>query len=80
MEWRQSWQLYALGLAFFAGLTTIFEKIGIAQVNSDLATFLRTVVILFVLAAVVTLKPQWQRPDDLPVKSVVFFSVAALLY
>ena len=78
MDWRQSWQIFALGSAFFAGLTAIFGKIGVAQINSDLATFLRTVVILFVLAGVVTLKSQWQRPEDLPLKSVVFLVLSAI--
>jgi transporter family protein len=41
------WWIYALLSAFFAALTAIFAKIGIKGVNSDLATAIRTVVILF---------------------------------
>jgi len=41
-----SWQVWALGSAVFAALTAIFAKIGISDVNSDFATFVRTVVIL----------------------------------
>ena len=40
------WILFALGSAFFAGITAILAKIGIAQVGSTLATALRTVVVL----------------------------------
>ena len=40
------WWMYALLSAFFAALTAIFAKIGIKNVNSDLATAIRTVVIL----------------------------------
>ncbi|HZY50118.1 MAG TPA: EamA family transporter, partial [Devosia sp.] len=41
-----SWQFWALGSALFAALTAILAKIGIEGVNSDFATFIRTIVIL----------------------------------
>jgi hypothetical protein len=47
------WQVYALLSAFFAALTAIFAKIGISGVNSNLATAIRTVVILFVTWGIV---------------------------
>ena len=40
------WLLFALGSAFFAGITAILAKIGVEKVNSTLATALRTVVVL----------------------------------
>lgn len=40
------WLFFALGSAFFAGITAILAKIGIQNVNSTLATALRTIVIL----------------------------------
>ena len=49
-----SWQSYALGSAFFAALTAIFGKLGVAEINSNLATFLRTLVILALTAGVVS--------------------------
>lgn len=42
-----SWFIYALLSAFFAGLTAILAKIGIKNVDSNLATAIRTVIILF---------------------------------
>jgi len=42
------WVVYALLSAFFAALTAIFAKVGLKNVNSDLATAIRTVVILFI--------------------------------
>lgn len=42
------WWIYALLSAFFASLTAIFAKIGVTSVNSDLATAIRTVIILVV--------------------------------
>ena len=53
-----TWQVWALGSAVFAALTAIFAKIGIAHVNSDFATFVRTVVILLALALMLTLAGQ----------------------
>ena len=41
-----NWLLWALQSAFFAGLTAILAKIGVTGVNSNLATALRTTVIL----------------------------------
>ncbi len=68
----QNWQLYALGSAFFAALTAIFGKIGVSQINSDLATFLRTIVILIITALFVTFREEWQSPQSYPLKSIIF--------
>ncbi len=48
-----SWQFWALLSAGFAALTAIFAKIGIENVNSDFATFIRTIVILLAAALMV---------------------------
>lgn len=42
------WWFYAVLSAFFAALTAVFAKIGIEKVNSDLATAIRTVVVLVI--------------------------------
>jgi len=47
------WWTYALLSALFAALTAIFAKIGIKNVNTDLATAIRTVVILFIAWGIV---------------------------
>ncbi len=47
------WWIYALLAAFFASLTAIFAKIGMGGVNSDLATAIRTVIILMLAWAIV---------------------------
>lgn len=54
------WQAYALGSAFFAALTAILGKLGVAEINSNLATFIRTVVILLMTAALLTYQQKWQ--------------------
>ena len=48
-----SWQIWALLSAAFAALTAIFAKIGVADINPDVATLIRTVVILIVLTTIV---------------------------
>ncbi|WP_035383925.1 EamA family transporter [Ferriphaselus sp. R-1] len=63
MAFTQSWQLLALASAVFAALTAILGKIGVAQINSDLATFIRTVVILLVTALLLTARNEWQKPE-----------------
>jgi len=47
------WKLYAVLSAVFAALTAIFAKIGIKNINSDLATAIRTVVILLITWGIV---------------------------
>jgi transporter family protein len=60
-----SWKAFAVGSAFFAALTAIFGKIGVEQMNSNLATFLRTGIILMLCAIVVTARNEWVRPGAL---------------
>ncbi len=55
-----SWQFWAILSAGFAALTAIFAKIGVENVNSDFATFIRTIVILFALAVILSATQQWQ--------------------
>ena len=46
------WWIYALLSAFFAAITAIFVKLGVKNINSDLATAIRTVVVLVVTWAI----------------------------
>ena len=61
-----SWQTWALLSAAFAALTAIFAKVGVENVNSDFATFIRTIVILAALALILVLTGQWQAPGQAP--------------
>ena len=72
------WLVWALLSAVFAALTAIFAKIGIQGVDSDLATLIRTVVILFVLAAFVWLTGKWSNPMDLSRKTLLFLLLSGL--
>ncbi|GMB81198.1 EamA family transporter [Shinella zoogloeoides] len=73
-----SWQVWALGSAVFAALTAIFAKIGITEVNSDFATFIRTLVILLAIALMLTLAGNWQAPGAVPMKSWIFLVLSGL--
>jgi len=72
MNWSQSWILFALGSAFFAGLTAFFGKIGVAEINSNLATFIRTIVILGITAGILSLRSEWRSPASIPTMSWTF--------
>ncbi|MGB6307395.1 MAG: EamA family transporter [Steroidobacteraceae bacterium] len=72
------WRIFALGSAFFAALTAIFGKVGVSEINSDLATFLRTLVILAVAALLICVRHEWQRPDSLSGKGVLFLVLSGI--
>jgi len=72
------WIVWALLSACFAALTAIFAKVGIRGVDSDLATLIRTVVILAVLAPFVWLTGKWSNPLALSSKTLVFLALSAL--
>lgn len=55
------WFIFAVASAFFAALTAIFGKLGISHLNSNLATFIRTIIILVVSALIITSRHEWQK-------------------
>ena len=72
------WRTYAFGSAAFAALTAIFGKVGVTELNSNLATFIRTLVILAVGGLLVTARGEWQRPDTLSSKGVTFLVLSGV--
>lgn len=73
-----SWQLLALGSAFFAGLTAIFGKLGVEGLNSNLATLIRTVVVIVMTAGIVTYRGEWQLPRALEFRPVTFLVLSGI--
>jgi bacterial/archaeal transporter family protein len=71
-----TWQLWAGLSAVFAALTAIFAKIGVENVNSDLATAIRTVVILIVIAAILIGTGQWQPPGSISARTYLFLMLS----
>ena len=78
MNGLQSWSFWALLSAVFAALTAIFAKIGIKGVDSDLATLIRTWLILMVLSGFVWFAGKWSNPFHLSIKTWVFLSLSGL--
>ncbi|MDR3368870.1 EamA family transporter [Rhodoferax sp.] len=72
------WFYWALLSAIFAALTAIFAKIGIQGVDSDLATLIRTVIIMVVLSAFVWYAGKWSNPFTLSSKTWIFLSLSGL--
>lgn len=72
------WRVFALGSAFFAALTAIFGKIGVSEINSDLATFYRTIVILAISAMLVSARHEWQSPTALSYKGLGFLAMSGI--
>ena len=74
----QGWAFWALLSAAFAALTAIFAKVGVAGVPSDLATLIRTCIILVVLSVIVVITGQWQSPLSISGRSWLFLGLSGL--
>ena len=73
-----NWLFWALLSAVFAALTAIFAKVGLEAVNSDLATLIRTFVIMVVLMGFVYVTGTWSNPFDLTSKTWLFLVLSGL--
>lgn len=72
------WWIYALLSALFASLTAIFAKVGIAGVNSNLATAIRSIVILFVAWALVLARGEASGLQTLSKQNLIFLIISGL--
>jgi len=73
-----TWFYWALLSAVFAALTAIFAKIGIQGVDSDLATLVRTAIIIVLLSAFVWFTGKWSNPFTLSAKTWLFLGLSGL--
>jgi len=78
MKLISNWQIFALGSAFFAGLTVLFGKIGVMNINSNLATFIRTIFIIIMTAIILCWRNEWQRPQTIDAKTWVFLLLSGI--
>lgn len=78
MTMSNGWFFWALLSAVFAALTAIFAKVGIRGVDSDLATLVRTAIILVVLSAFVWFTGKWSNPFELSSKTWLFLGLSGL--
>ena len=75
---QSNWITFALASAVFAALTALFGKLGVVGLNSNLATFIRTVVILAVIGGIVSLRGEWQSPVTISARSWLFLVLSAI--
>ena len=78
MATSTSWFYWALLSAVFAALTAIFAKIGVQGVDSDLATLVRTAVVIVALATFVWFAGKWSNPFALPARTWLFLGLSGL--
>ncbi|MBP6718297.1 MAG: EamA family transporter [Rhodoferax sp.] len=78
MTTSSSWFFWAALSAVFAAMTAIFAKIGIQGVDSDLATLVRTAIIMVVLSAFVWYAGKWSNPFMLSSRTWVFLGLSGL--
>ena len=78
MATSTGWFHWAILSAVFAALTAIFAKIGIQGVDSDLATLVRTAIIIVVLSAFVAYTGKWANPFELSAKTWLFLGLSGL--
>ena len=73
-----SWLVWALLSAAFAALTAIFAKVGVEDINSDLATLIRTVVVLISLSLILFATGQFSQSGPISTRSWVFLLLSGL--
>ena len=74
----QDWRFYALLSAFFASITAITGKLGMHDLSSNQATWIRAIVILIFTSVLLFFKGEWKLESSLPTKSFVFLIISGL--
>lgn len=72
------WWVYAILSAFFASLTAVFAKIGITGVNSNLATAIRSVIILLVAWGIVFARSEYKGIPALSRHNLIYIAVSGV--
>ena len=73
-----TWQMWAVFSAIFAALTAILAKVGIQNINSDFATFIRTIVVLLALGGILLATGQYQRLSTVSARTYFFLTLSGL--
>ncbi len=72
------WKLFAFGSAIFAGLTAVLAKIGVKDIPSNMATLIRTFVIIIFIGLVVGVRKEWHNPFVLSRRCLVFLVLSGI--
>ena len=75
---KDSWVIYAILSAVFAALTSILAKIGISDINSNLATAIRTIVVLIMAWGIVFMTGAQSGIQDTTAKSWIFLVLSGI--
>ena len=78
MQPVSDWFFWAALSAVFAALTAIFAKLGLEDIDSDLATLIRTAIILVVLAGFVAYAGKWSHPMEIAPRAWLFLTLSGL--
>jgi transporter family protein len=78
MKTESAWLLFALGSAVFGGATAILAKIGVAGIDSNLATFYRTLIVLAFIGLIVSARGDWSAIGTVAVRSWVFLALSGI--
>lgn len=73
------WKLYAILSAIFAALTAIFSKMGVKDINSNLATGIRTIVILVLIWGIVFVTCSTDDFKNLNYKNIAFLIISGIM-
>ncbi len=78
MKTESAWLLFALGSAVFGGATAILAKVGVAGIDSNLATFYRTLVVLVFAGLIVSARGDWSGIGTVSMRSWVFLALSGM--
>ncbi len=73
-----AWLFWALLSAGFAALTAVFAKVGVEAIEPDVATLIRTMVILAVMTGIVSVSGQLRLVPTVPGRALAFLVLSGL--
>lgn len=75
---KPGWLWYALGAAIFAAATTLLGKMGVSEVNSNVATFIRVIVMFVVTAGLISFRQEWNGFTSVSTRSLLIVIASGL--
>ena len=72
------WLAYACGSAFFAGITAILAKVGIKKIDSNLATAIRTIVVLIFAWIMVRLTGSYTPIGSIGTRTLIYLTLSGI--
>jgi len=73
-----SWKIFAILSALFAGMTAVLAKVGVKNISSNLATFIRTIVIIVFLGVIVFIRREWKNPLLIDKHGLIFLIASGI--